>query len=797
MTILEKHVYANALEAAKAYDQLIVEHEVPDVAIADDDATVGSIVEEVKKCLNPFNEDMLREITGKLERSILYPIPYIVAMNAAIDDLSTGILGFKMTAESEMQFYSALSVLVASPLNPVLVEWFRDFAFGLNVDRDTSYLLEYTDSIRNIHGIAMDMVSCAADDTDTGDLVYSVQIGREPNADATFNINIWPTPMVHKISGGVILILYRINFMSPDINRSFPYGIVMIDPRDDRFLADYPGIGYLKPRVKKDIDAILAKMFDAAERNEMKAGVEIQRALADEIVNHALADAIDEYSTFSEMRADNLGWILDPLFYAPYRFNDEFLGNNDDEDEDEVDAIDTPEIPKELYETPSKIAVSLECTCCNHRFDVTDAIEQATGEDDITVQCPRCSTEAIVPKFKVAEIKQAIADSVDTDMVIADELGGRHSSGTGWAPDGSFCGECSNTTCVGCYVVNKPEAAVRIVCPFCKQVHLLRISDIAGLSSVVCHECSSDIDLPEGYAKLKAGTESDGSDTLDDMLYEKGEVAVVCHSCGTAIPCNAILDDYNAEGMTLACPSCRLEIKITKDRINDIKSRLIGPDPTVTVDTVGGRRVGGYGWSPNGTYCGACTEHTCEGCGRNTTLPNNSVSTNNSTSDVDQSIEMVCPTCGVRNPIPQILGTDYEDGGIYICPSCHAPASVPRRVVDVVRHLRSYHSLKAHIVIDALCGVHGAGHGFSPWGDVCGKCDRDSCVGCNLTKNDDPDGHKEYIGFNERIFQHTCEHCGHVNVFDGRKLRGVRLLPCSSCGEHMDVTPTNLEPFSK
>ena len=33
---------------------------------------------------------------------------------------------------------------------------------------------------------------------------------------------------------------------------------------------------------------------------------------------------------------------------------------------------------------------------------------------------------------------------------IVDELGGIHGGGVGWHPDGTFCGECSRSSCVGC-----------------------------------------------------------------------------------------------------------------------------------------------------------------------------------------------------------------------------------------------------------------------------------------------------------------------------------------------------------
>ena len=34
---------------------------------------------------------------------------------------------------------------------------------------------------------------------------------------------------------------------------------------------------------------------------------------------------------------------------------------------------------------------------------------------------------------------------------------GCHEDGLGWAPDGTFCGECSNVTCKGCSQADKKE----------------------------------------------------------------------------------------------------------------------------------------------------------------------------------------------------------------------------------------------------------------------------------------------------------------------------------------------------
>ena len=36
------------------------------------------------------------------------------------------------------------------------------------------------------------------------------------------------------------------------------------------------------------------------------------------------------------------------------------------------------------------------------------------------------------------------------DYYITDELGGVHTDGVGYAPDGTFCGECTRQSCTGC-----------------------------------------------------------------------------------------------------------------------------------------------------------------------------------------------------------------------------------------------------------------------------------------------------------------------------------------------------------
>lgn len=41
------------------------------------------------------------------------------------------------------------------------------------------------------------------------------------------------------------------------------------------------------------------------------------------------------------------------------------------------------------------------------------------------------------------------------DYYINDELGGVHIDGVGYAPDGTFCGECTRGSCKGCPAWNK------------------------------------------------------------------------------------------------------------------------------------------------------------------------------------------------------------------------------------------------------------------------------------------------------------------------------------------------------
>jgi hypothetical protein len=70
--------------------------------------------------------------------------------------------------------------------------------------------------------------------------------------------------------------------------------------------------------------------------------------------------------------------------------------------------------------------------------------------------------EAAVYGASYDELKSGINDLLEYHLInlepIIDDLGGEHDEGLGWNPDGIFCGECSNETCVGCPSSNRPLA---------------------------------------------------------------------------------------------------------------------------------------------------------------------------------------------------------------------------------------------------------------------------------------------------------------------------------------------------
>lgn len=53
-----------------------------------------------------------------------------------------------------------------------------------------------------------------------------------------------------------------------------------------------------------------------------------------------------------------------------------------------------------------------------------------------------------------SSLKQ-VKDWLMSSTALKDELGGVHDEGLGWSPNGKFCGECNNITCVGCPSADK------------------------------------------------------------------------------------------------------------------------------------------------------------------------------------------------------------------------------------------------------------------------------------------------------------------------------------------------------
>ena len=56
--------------------------------------------------------------------------------------------------------------------------------------------------------------------------------------------------------------------------------------------------------------------------------------------------------------------------------------------------------------------------------------------------------------FEVDKCSRKIWPAGD-DAKWVDSVGGIHEDGCGWAPNGDFCGECSNKTCENCFVWNR------------------------------------------------------------------------------------------------------------------------------------------------------------------------------------------------------------------------------------------------------------------------------------------------------------------------------------------------------
>ena len=83
------------------------------------------------------------------------------------------------------------------------------------------------------------------------------------------------------------------------------------------------------------------------------------------------------------------------------------------------------------------------CGKCPFNIRAADQIEDAA----------KCIDELILALFNEVQ-RLRVPEQVKQqgyDYYITDSLGGVHTDGVGYAPDGTFCGECTRRSCEGCW----------------------------------------------------------------------------------------------------------------------------------------------------------------------------------------------------------------------------------------------------------------------------------------------------------------------------------------------------------
>lgn len=68
-------------------------------------------------------------------------------------------------------------------------------------------------------------------------------------------------------------------------------------------------------------------------------------------------------------------------------------------------------------------------------------------------QAIEASHKAIDLALRVVQQEHNVTYTWD-DCGYIDDIGGHHDSGCGWAPDGTYCGECSKQSCRECTIWN-------------------------------------------------------------------------------------------------------------------------------------------------------------------------------------------------------------------------------------------------------------------------------------------------------------------------------------------------------
>lgn len=68
------------------------------------------------------------------------------------------------------------------------------------------------------------------------------------------------------------------------------------------------------------------------------------------------------------------------------------------------------------------------------------------------------------------------------DYYVEDELGGVHTDGVGYAPDGHFCGECTRESCVGCWDKKTEQGKQNIKALFQDKEQYYKLSTLYDLA---------------------------------------------------------------------------------------------------------------------------------------------------------------------------------------------------------------------------------------------------------------------------------------------------------------------------
>ena len=96
-------------------------------------------------------------------------------------------------------------------------------------------------------------------------------------------------------------------------------------------------------------------------------------------------------------------------------------------------------------------------TCCSCekyvRLNIIHKIKYRQGGDRgfhcTEAYCSLCGDEIFVTE--IADLNMKAWAKMEEGSEFYDRLGGYHSEGEGWDPNGDYCGECGKASCADCY----------------------------------------------------------------------------------------------------------------------------------------------------------------------------------------------------------------------------------------------------------------------------------------------------------------------------------------------------------